>query len=345
MSTAPGGDSLFPPQPRYSGMVRDPFHGPAGPGGPAGPLDDGALPGPGGSDATPVAGAGDDQAAGLPAYGRERCGAAGDAPGDGLAVSPTVKSDAAESDSEEEEGAPECGANQQQLSIETSLQQSLEALQAQIAQVERTKREADPRKARQQLALLQRAKVKLQHELSDLQSNRVANSIRGAIDGFRDRVHSNMSQWMGIPTLQDELQRALRAMPAYDENWGKLAAIDAPSKTSLLKKLASEESAAVDELVYEITQSDKGLDANMKRMQEMLHHLERFAEDADPSVSRRRPSVAQRKEVMGLGFRGRGRDRICRVTLPCVWKDKTVLPFSSHSCVEICLVVQYNCVW
>jgi hypothetical protein len=136
----------------------------------------------------------------------------------------------------------------------------------------------------------------MQDELSDLQIKRIANSIRNAMTTFKDKVHTNISHWIGIPTLEDSLKAALHAMPRYDEQWQMLADISASSKTSLVRKLLNEEVAVVNGLVFDISQSDKGLDAEMQRMQEMLRHLERFAEEADPSVKRRQ-GVTQRKKV------------------------------------------------
>jgi hypothetical protein len=154
----------------------------------------------------------------------------------------------------------------------------------------------DPLKLKLSLARLQKTKARMQDELNDLQIKTIANRIRNAMTNFKDKVHSNISQWIGIPTLEDSLKRALHAMPRYDEEWQMLADISASSKTSLVRKLMNEEVAVVDGLAFDISQSDKGLDANMQRMQEMLRHLEQFAEEADPSVKRRQ-SVAQRKMV------------------------------------------------
>jgi hypothetical protein len=185
-----------------------------------------------------------------------------------------------------------------QQSLENMLQQSLENIDAQMKQaiMSAPAMGTDPLKLKLSLARLQKTKARMQDELNDLQIKTIANRIRNAMTNFKDKVHSNISQWIGIPTLEDSLKRALHAMPRYDEEWQMLADISASSKTSLVRKLMNEEVAVVDGLAFDISQSDKGLDANMQRMQEMLRHLEQFAEEADPSVKRRQ-SVAQRKMV------------------------------------------------
>jgi len=184
-----------------------------------------------------------------------------------------------------------------QQSLENMLRQSLENIDAQMKQaINAAPAGTDPLKVKNSLALLQKAKARMQDELSDLQIKRIANSIRNAMTTFKDKVHTNISHWIGIPTLEDSLKAALHAMPRYDEQWQMLADISASSKTSLVRKLLNEEVAVVNGLVFDISQSDKGLDAEMQRMQEMLRHLERFAEEADPSVKRRQ-GVTQRKKV------------------------------------------------